>query len=199
MLHKNDINMKFIFSLIISLVFVGCNSSVNDSSDEGYLETNMNVQPIDTINNKTALVNEAEKKFEAQKKIEEKIIYHIPPPSGPGTGVCEASLTIENNFILATAICGGHDEHGRTESTEKLFKTEFKQNYKYSVSKVIKPNSDGDEFLFGCAYFEIKENKLYLYDENKKIINEWFCKYGNTGNKTEDMESCDCIFLPSDY
>lgn len=122
-----------------------------------------------------------------------KIEYLIPPPSGPGTGVCEVTLTVDNVFLLATETCGGYDEHGRTESSRKLFKKEFISNHKYKVSELIN-TKDGSSF--GCEYFEIMDNKLYLYDENKKIINDWFCTYGNIENRKDNLESCDCIFLP---
>jgi hypothetical protein len=62
-----------------------------------------------------------EEKNIASKQKGEKLTFHIPPPSGPVTGVCDVTLTIENFFLLATETCGGHDENGHTESTEKLF------------------------------------------------------------------------------
>ena len=126
----------------------------------------------------------------------EKLTFHIPPPSGPGTGVCDVTLTIDNFFLLATETCGGHDENGHTESTEKLFNIEFKRDFRYKVSELINTNMGSS---FGCEYFEIKENKLYLYDENNKIINDWFCTIGGFAlNYEENMETCDCIFLPSE-
>ncbi len=125
----------------------------------------------------------------------EKLTFHIPPPTGPGTGVCEITLTIDNFFLLATETCGGHDENGRTESTQELFQIEFKRDFKYKVSELINMDFGSS---FGCEYFEFKENKLYLYDENKMIINDWFCTVGGFAvSYEENMETCDCIFLPS--
>ncbi len=124
-----------------------------------------------------------------------KIVYHIPPPSGPGTGVCYVTLTIQNKYIIAIKTCGGHNEHGHTESSKKLFKKEFISNHKYKVSELINTKYGSS---FGCEYFEIMNNKLYLYDENKNVINDWFCKYGNIEIKRENMETCDCVFLPTE-
>ena len=125
-----------------------------------------------------------------------QVTFHIPPPSGPGSGVCDITLSIDNFFLRATETCGGHDDNGHTESTEELFKIEFKRDFKYKVSELINLDLGSS---FGCEYFEFKENKLYLYDENKMIINDWFCTVGGFAvNYEENMETCDCIFLPSE-
>ncbi|MFM1894651.1 MAG: hypothetical protein RIQ90_1817 [Bacteroidota bacterium] len=128
-------------------------------------------------------------------KAQEKLTFHIPPPTGPGSGVCQVTLTINNVFLLATETCGGHDENGHTESAEKLFNIEFKRDFRYKVAELINTEMGSS---FGCSYFEFKGNRLYLYDENKKIINDWFCTYGNIENREDNLESCDCIFLPSE-
>jgi hypothetical protein len=139
--------------------------------------------------------------IKAQTEIEqmgEKLTFHIPPPTGPGTGVCEITLSIDKSFLLATETCGGHDEYGRTESTEKLFNIEFKRDFRYKVSELFDTDM-GRGYAFGCEFFEIKENKLYLYDENNKIINDWFCTVGGFAvNYEENTETCDCIFFPSE-
>jgi len=142
------------------------------------------------------LINELKDTIITLRQLREKLTFHIPPPSGPGTGVCEISLNIENNFLIATETCGGHNETGHYESTEKLFRIEFKRDLKYKVSELIDTNYGNS---FGGEYFEIKENKLYLYDENKQIINDWFCTVGGFAvNYKENMETCDCVFFPSD-
>ena len=123
-----------------------------------------------------------------------KIIFNIPPPSGYGSGVCEVTLTIDEKYILATETCGGNNGDEHTESSEKLFKVNLMKNYKYKISKLYN-TSNGNSF--GSEYFEIKENKLYLYDENLKIINEWFCTLGKIPASMKNKETCDCIFLPS--
>lgn len=133
--------------------------------------------------------------IKSSDKINNKIIFNIPPPSGPGTGVCQVTLKIENNKIEAIQTCGGHDENGRTESSSQLFKVNFMQNHKYKISKLF-DTSQGS--AFGGEFFEIKDNQLYLYDENLNIINEWFCTHGNIPKNMRDKETCDCIFLPSE-
>jgi hypothetical protein len=118
--------------------------------------------------------------------------YFIPPPTGPGTGVCEITLFIKKGKLIAKETCGGHDENGRTEHTSTLFRTVFRKNYKYEVAALVK---SGDGASFGCVYFEFKDDKLYLYDENQIILTEWFCIYGNTEQDMRNEDSCDCIFL----
>ena len=129
-----------------------------------------------------------------KEKNSSKMIFNIPPPSGPGTGVCNVSLTIDSKYIIANQTCGGHNENGHIESTEELFNVPFVKNRKYKVSKLF-DTSNGSSF--GCEYFEIKENKLYLYDEKMKLVNDWFCIYGNTLQDYSNRETCDCIFSPS--
>ena len=183
--------------LFATFFFIGWES--NSSSD-------VNAEIINDYKDSIALVKKTnqdsmvnsdfkEEKININPKIKEKLTFHIPPPSGYGSGVCQVTLTIDYNFLHATETCGGHDENGHTESTEKLFTIEFKRDYRYKVSSLISAEMGSS---FGCEYFEIKENKLYLYDENKKIINDWFCTQGNIENREDNLESCDCIFLPSE-
>ena len=193
-----QITTIFVAILFATFFLTSCGS--NSSSNE-------KVEIIKEYKDSIALVEKANQDsivnsdFKDEKiiiipKIKEKLTFHIPPPSGPGTGVCEVTLTIDNDFLLATETCGGHDENGHTESTEKLFNTEFKRDFRYKVSELINTDMGSS---FGCEYFEIKENKLYLYDENNKIINDWFCTIGGFAvNYKENMETCDCIFLPSE-
>lgn len=138
---------------------------------------------------------EALENAEITKIINQKIVFIIPPPTGPGSGVCDVTLSIEKMQMTGTENCGGHDENGHTESTSKLFKVPFVENQFYTVSDLIDTTYESS---FGCAYFEIKGGKLYLYDENKNIINDWFCTFGKIENRKENMETCDCIFLPSE-
>ena len=154
------------------------------------------LKKTDEIEGLNQLINKLKDTIITLRQLREKLTFHIPPPSGDGTGVCEVTLTIDNVFLLATETCGGHDENGHTESTEKLFNIEFKRDFRYKVSELINTDMGSS---FGCEYFEIKENKLYLYDENKKVINDWFCTIGGFAvNYKENMETCDCIFLPSE-
>jgi hypothetical protein len=153
------------------------------------------LKKTDEIEGLNQLINKLKDTIITLRQLREKLTFHIPPPSGTGTGVCAVTLTIDNVFLLATETCGGHDENGHTEFTRKLFNIEFKRDFIYKVSELI--NTD-EGSSFGCEYFEIKENKLYLYDENKKVINDWFCTIGGFAvNYEENMETCDCIFLPS--
>ena len=141
------------------------------------------------------LINKLKDTIITSRQISEKLIFDIPPPSGVGTGVCSTTLTVDNFILLANETCGGHDDNGHFESTQELFHIAFKRDFKYKVSELINIDFGSS---FGCEYFEIIENKLYLYDENKKVLNEWFCTlYGNAVNYEENMETCDCIFLPS--
>lgn len=141
------------------------------------------------------LKKEDQEKAGIIKTNNQKIVFFIPPPSGPGTGVCDVTLSIEKMQMTGTENCGGHDENGHTESTIKLFKVPFVENQFYKVSDLIDTTYESS---FGCAYFEIKGGKLYLYDENKNIINDWFCTFGKIENRKENMETCDCIFMPSE-
>lgn len=142
------------------------------------------------------LINKLKDTIITSRQIREKLTFDIPPTSGYGTGVCAITLNIENLFLIASLTCGGHNETGRTESTKKLFKIEFKRDYIYKVSEIINSN---DRCFFSCEYFEIKGKKLYLYNENKKVINDWFCTQSRFAvNYVENMETCDCIFHPSE-
>lgn len=194
--------MKKIITIIGAMLFatfflISCrsNSSSNDKAEilKEYKDSIALVEKA----NQDSIVNSdvKDEKIKINIKVQEKLTFHIPPPTGPGSGVCQVTLTIDNVFLLATETCGGHDENGHTESTEKLFNIEFKRDFRYKVSELINTELGSS---FGCSYFEIKGNKLYLYDENKKIINDWFCTYGNIENREDNLESCDCIFLPSE-
>jgi len=168
---------------IIVFLIIGCKQNSIDSSSEKNSKKSVEITSKDSIIENSGLKKESE-----IKKNNEKIIFRIPPPSGPGSGVCEVTLTIDGNYLIASETCGGHDENGHTESSQKLFRVDFLKSHKYKVSKLINTN-DGNSF--GCEYFEIKENKLYLYDENLKIINDGFCCFFN-------KETCDCIFTPTE-
>ena len=123
-------------------------------------------------------------------------IYSIPPPSGTGTGVCSVELKIykSSNMLKAVETCGGHDENGHTEYSEEIFMIGYKPNFKYDLTALI-DTAYGN--VFGCVYFEFKENMLYLYDNNFKVIHDWFCTEGHTPKREVNADSCDCIFLPS--
>lgn len=174
-----------IYTCVISMIFFSCEQNQNNPSLIKNKDSRIKIQTakvVSSMNN--------ERKVEKKKQ---HIVFNIPSPSGPGTGVCQVTLTIENRILIATETCGGHDENGHTESINKLFKIEFIKNHLYKVSDLINTKYGSS---FGCEFFEIKENKLFLYDINKKILNEWFCTEGKIENRIENMETCDCIFLP---
>ena len=177
--------MKYLITCawIIVFLIIGCKQNSVDSSSAKNTKKSVEITPKNSLISNRELKNENE-----IKKINQKIIFNIPSPSGPGSGVCSVTLTIDGSYLTATETCGGHNENEHTESTEKLFRVGFLKSHKYKVSKLINTN-DGSSF--GCEYFEIKENKLYLYDENMKIINDGFCCFFN-------KETCDCIFLPTE-
>ena len=134
-----------------------------------------------------------------QPKVDCEGVYYIPSPTGPGTGVCEVKLIVINDNLIAEETCGGHDDYGRTETTEILFETDFKSNYKYKVSDLINTSLGSS---FGCDYFEIKDQKLILYDSDLNIVKDWFCVYGRAEalidlsyEEREEQSECDCIFL----
>ena len=193
--------MKKIMTIIGAMLFAtffliscGSNSSSNEKAEiiKEYKDSIALVEKA----NQDSIVNSdfKDEKIKIIPKIKEKLTFYIPPAQGPGSGVCSVTLSIDNFFLLATLTCNGisNDGNGHTESKEKLFNIKFKRDFRYKVSKI-----NNGEYL-DCEYFEIKENKLYLYDENNKIINEWFCTYGNIENREDKLESCDCIFLPSE-
>jgi hypothetical protein len=192
--------MKKILTIIGAMLFAtffliscGSNSSSNEKA-EIIKEYNDSIALVEKAN-QDSIVNSdfKDEKIKIIPKIKEKLTFYIPPATGPGAGTCSVTLSIDNFFLLATLSCGQPDENlTYKEITEKLFNIKFKRDFRYKVSKIN--NGAG----LGCEYFEIKENKLYLYDENNKIINAMYCKYGNIENREDKLESCDCIFLPSE-
>jgi hypothetical protein len=175
-----------ISSLILSFFNYSCSNEVKST-----VET-ISPKIIDT--NQTKKVDED--KSTSTELNNEKLTFNIPPPTGPGTGVCEVTLKIDNNTITGIETCGGHDENGRTESSDKIFSIPFKTNYMYKVSNLFDTKNGNS---LGCDFFEIKSSKLYLYNNKKEILSEWFCIYGNTSENMINEEKCDCIFLPSKY
>jgi len=194
-MKKTTIIFVAILFATFFLINCGSNSSSNEKAEiiKEYKDSIALVEKA----NQDSIVNSdfKDEKIKIIPMMKEKFTFDIPPPTGFGTGVCQVTLSIDNVFLLATETCGGHDENGRTESTDKLFNIEFKRDFRYKVSNLINKNLGSS---FGCEYFEIKENKLYLYDENNKIINDWFCTQGNTEKTEDNLETCDCIFLPSE-
>ena len=177
------INFNLLIYLFFFLTLISCNE-----------ENEKNV-------NKISLDADSKNSFEKEiiTEVEEKapsnnLFFSVPPPTGPGSGVCSVNLVIRNSTIEGTESCGGHDEMGHTESSETIFKVKFIKNHKYKVSDLLKNGSGGS---IGCEYFEIASNKLYLYDENLNIINDAYCQWGNTVNPINDNETCDCVFFPS--
>jgi hypothetical protein len=184
------------YSLCFVLFVAGCGWKSKDSSTSSNTDKGVDtISEADFTNNST-FKNEEIEKNETAKTINQKLVFNIPPASGPGTGVCFVDLHIEKMQLTAIETCGGHNEEGHTETTSKLFKVPFVENQKYKVSDLRESAGGG---AIECEYFEFKGNKLYLYDENKKIINDWFCTFGNIENRQENMETCDCVFLPSEY
>jgi hypothetical protein len=177
-------NWAVAFVLILSLLFTACKNGSATSGNS--VSDTINLEAEDP-----ALEDDAEAE-ESQKSI----IYRIPPVTGPGTGICEVYLKVEDKNLTAYETCGGHDENGRTESTSKLFSTGFRENHPYRVSEL---NGSGDDGNFGCRYFEFRDGKLYLLDESRKIMNEQFCVNGNTETDMSASQSCDCIFLSDEY
>lgn len=129
-----------------------------------------------------------------QPKINYDGVYNIPPPSGPGTGVCQVDLIVFNGKLIAEETCGGHDEFGHTESSERLFEIDFKTENKYRVSQLMNTSSGSS---FGCDYFEFKDQKLFLYDSDLNIVKDWFCTYGKAEalkDLSYEKSECECIF-----
>ena len=185
-----------VFGIIFSGLFflTSCNNiSAKESDSDEQIVSKTNKK--DTISLKDDTSIELDEESSTLETSIQPIVFNIPPPTGPGTGVCEVSMTIQNNKLTARETCGMHIEETRTESKQILFKTFFKKNHQYKVSDLF--NTDEGNSL-GCDYFEFKGNKIFLYDENKKLLNDWFCIYGNTPRNMIDKESCDCIFLPSE-
>ena len=180
---------KLILSLLLLTVVLGCQNENNGSKNSG----TSNARSSEDI--KAEMLKEKEKNrikdslklLEEEKEIESYTgDYHLPPPTGPGTGVCSESLTVKNKRLIGIEICGGHNENGHTESNDKLFNVDFKANKVYKVSSLFDTRQG---HAFGCDYFEFKNNKLYMYDENMKIVNEDFC--------CGFVKKCDCIISKS--
>jgi hypothetical protein len=181
---------KLILSLLLLTVVLGCQNENNGSENSG----TSNARSSEDI--KAEMLKEKEEnriKYslklleEEEKEIESYTgDYHLPPPTGPGTGVCSESLTVKNKRLIGIEICGGHNENGHTESHDKLFNVDFKANKVYKVSSLFDTRQG---HAFGCDYFEFKNNKLYMYDENMKIVNEDFC--------CGFVKKCDCIISKS--
>jgi hypothetical protein len=148
------------------------------------------------------VVNNLNAQVRKSTKSSPEVIFNIPPESGPGSGVCQVTLSIKNGYMKAIEICGGHGgpnfEH--TTSGGFLFKTKFIPDFMYQESK-LRNTRDGNSIPGN--YFKISGNKLYLYNEKQEILNDFFCTYGKTdyNNKGKKFElmgegSCDCIFYP---
>lgn len=178
-----NFSLVFLVLLILNLFVAGC--AGNDAHTD-----DINNIKVEEKSDDSLIKNQ-----DNQEMDNEKLTFHIPPPTGPGTGVCQVTLKIENNTLTGIETCGGHDENGQTETSDKIFSVPFKTNYMYEVSKLFDTKYGHS---LGCDFFEIKSSKLYLYNDKKEILSEWFCIYGNTSENMIDEEKCDCIFMPSE-
>lgn len=177
---------KLILSLLLLTAVLGCQNENNGSN----ISLSSNVKSSEDNQAKMLKEKQEQRIKDSLKLIEKETLeiesytgdYHIPPPSGPGTGVCSETLTIKDRRLIGTETCGGHDENGHTESHDELFNVDFRANKVYKLSGLFDTK---DGHAFGCDYFEFKNNKLYLYDEKMKIINEDFCGFF--------AKKCDCI------
>ncbi|MCF8407660.1 MAG: hypothetical protein K9G36_01695 [Crocinitomicaceae bacterium] len=179
---------KLILSLLLLTVVLGCQNENNGSENSGTSNARSSedikaemLKEKNRIKDSLKLLEEEEKEIESYTGD-----YYLPPPTGPGTGVCSESLTVKNKRLIGIEICGGHNENGHTESHDKLFNVDFKANKVYKVSSLFDTRQG---HAFGCDYFEFKNNKLYMYDENMKIVNEDFC--------CGFVKKCDCIISKS--
>jgi hypothetical protein len=182
---------KLILSLLLLTVVLGCQNENNGSKNSG----TSNAHSSEDIKAKMLKEKEENRIKDSLKllEVEEKEIesytgdYYLPPPSGPGSGVCFESLTIKNKRLIGTEICGGNDwVNGHYETQKILFNVEFKPHKVYKVSSLFDTRKG---HAFGCDYFEFKNNKLYMYDENMKIVNEDFC--------CGFVKKCECIISKS--
>jgi hypothetical protein len=174
----------------LGIALIGCNHEEKNSASK----TNIEEQIVDSTKINLDEKTNKSNKIEPQEITQiEKLSFAVPPPSGYGSGVCSFDITINGSMIIGTETCGGHDEYGHTESSKTIFKIKYIKNHKYKVSDLVK-TEDGSSIA--CEYFEIKSNKLYLYDGNLNIINDVFCSWGNKVSQTPEYEPCDCIFNP---
>lgn len=188
---------KLIFSFFMLTIAMGCQNE-NDGTKNSSTSNDKSLEE-----NQAKILKEREehrikdslKSVEDEKKEIESYFgnYCIPPPTGPGTGVCTVCIEIKNGFIIAEQECGGHDEHGRTSETETLFKVKLELNKKFKLSNLFDVSGG---HAFGCEYFEFKDHKLFLYDDKLKVVNDRFCCLLYDG--MFDFENkCDCIISKS--
>lgn len=189
---------KLILSLLLLTTILSCqnendgtknNSTSNDKSSDENQAKILKEKEEQRIKDSIELVEEERKEIESYTGT-----YHIPPPTGPGTGVCEVYIYVKKGEIVAEQTCGMHVEPwGRTSAEKILFKTDLKLNKKYKLSQLFDVSGG---HAFGCEYFEFKDHKLFLYDDKLKVVNDWFCclLYGGIS----DIENkCDCIIPKS--
>jgi hypothetical protein len=182
---------KLILSLLFLTLILSCqnennrtknNSTSNDKSSDENQAKILKEKEEQRIKDSLKSVEDEKKEIETYSGN-----YFVPPPSGPGTGVCSDNLIIKNNRLICEEICGGNDwVNGHFETQKILFNVEFKPHKVYKVSSLFNITEYG---ALGCDYFEFKNNKLYLYDENMKIVNEDFC--------CGFVKKCDCIISKS--
>ena len=123
-------------------------------------------------------------------------VYSCPPLSGPGTGVCFVDLRVKNGQIKGVETCGGHDDLGRTESSSTIFVTTFRENYLFRLDNLLKKY---DETSFPGFFFKFKLGKLYIYDENEKIVHDFACCYGGDERTKDEEGACDCVVKKQSY
>jgi len=115
--------------------------------------------------------------------------YDIPPVGGPGTGACWITFLVKGDRLSGIKTCGVHDHSSREEIETKLFEVPFFPHKVYKVSSLVSAVEKED---FGCDFFEFKNNSVYLYDKNMKVVHDDFC-CGFSEVK------CDCIFPNNKY
>jgi hypothetical protein len=179
-------NSSFLFSAFITLNLLIAGCADNDAQIVDVDNIKVGVKSNDSL-----IKNQNDNDNDIAN---EKLTFHIPPPTGPGTGVCQVTLKIENNTLTGIENCGGHNGEEHTETTNKIFSVIYKPNHLYEVSTLFDTENGHS---FGCDFFEIKSSKLFLYNKKKEILKEWFCIYGNTTENMIEEEKCDCIFMPS--
>jgi PBP1b-binding outer membrane lipoprotein LpoB len=115
-------------------------------------------------------------------------VYTIPQSSGIGSGVPTTEFEVTNNRIIGRLYSPGYDENGRTEDISELFDIAFIENKKFNYKEI-----GGEEEVFN--FFEFKNGKLYLFDNDGRIIHDNFCTFGRTEKDFTGSTACDCIFI----
>jgi hypothetical protein len=130
-------------------------------------------------------------------------VYYFHRPGGPPY---TAMRFIANPQITIHVKDGSFEVYvnsGYWKDTENLRDIQVDTTYLFSLKLILAKKYKVTDFIstedqygfemysaFGCEYFEFKDNKIYLYDENFKPISEWYCCPVNFSS--EEAEICDC-------